>query len=53
MRVETSLAEKLLNNPGAGRMAGDVEVEDTPPVMTDHEEAFFEVVAATIISDVY
>jgi len=30
---------QLLNDPDAGRMASDIEVEDAPPVMADDEEA--------------
>src|SRR5215469_5378290 len=30
---------QLLHNPQAGRMLGDVAVQDTPPVMSDHEKA--------------
>ncbi len=30
---------QLLHNPGAGRMAGDIEVQDAPAVMANNEEA--------------
>ena len=30
---------QLLDDPGARRMARDIDVQDLPPVMTDHEEA--------------
>src|SRR6266478_717806 len=30
---------QLLNDPAAGRMASDIDVEDTPPVMADDKEA--------------
>ena len=33
---------QLLHDPGAGRMARDIEVQDTPAVMTDNEEAIEE-----------
>ena len=33
---------QLLHNPGAGRMACDIEVQDVPAVMTDNEEAIEE-----------
>jgi hypothetical protein len=37
--LEGKCFSQLLNNPDAGRMASDVEVEDAPPIMADDEEA--------------
>jgi hypothetical protein len=38
-RVVRKRFAKLLRHPGAGRMPGDVEMQDLTPVVGDHEEA--------------